>query len=185
MEYTILVTDNKELVCTHKIPIYVGENDTDKFRIIVPFRYIDTTPILQLKLPNGSAKSETCSFMPGLFKDKYCFIDFDITSVITEKAGIMQLAMNFIDFLKNQTTKTESIDIFIEDRNHSKPTRPQEGGESGGGGEPSNVEIASPDTLGVIMVGENLKIDGDGRLSVDTTRAVENDGTKPVTSGAV
>ncbi len=47
------------------------------------------------------------------------------------------------------------------------------------------VPIASTDRLGKIMVGENLKIDADGVLSVDTATAVEQDNTKPVTSGAV
>ena len=47
------------------------------------------------------------------------------------------------------------------------------------------VPIASTDTLGKIMVGENLKIDENGVLSVDTASSVEQDNTKPVTSGAV
>jgi len=47
------------------------------------------------------------------------------------------------------------------------------------------VPIASTDQLGKIMVGENLKIDANGVLSVDTATAVEQDNTKPVTSGAV
>lgn len=51
---------------------------------------------------------------------------------------------------------------------------------SGGGALP----IASADTLGGIKVGENLKIT-DGVLTVDTAPKVEQDNTKPVTSGAV
>ena len=47
------------------------------------------------------------------------------------------------------------------------------------------VPIASTDTLGNIMVGQNLKIDENGVLSVDTASSVEQDNTKPVTSGAV
>lgn len=53
---------------------------------------------------------------------------------------------------------------------------------STGGG---TVEIASENTLGVIKVGQNLKIDANGVLSVDTANTVEQDNTKPVTSAAV
>ena len=51
---------------------------------------------------------------------------------------------------------------------------------SGGGPLP----VATADVLGGIKVGENLKIK-DGVLSVDTAPKVEQDNTKPVTSGAV
>lgn len=47
------------------------------------------------------------------------------------------------------------------------------------------VNPATADKLGVIKVGENLKITKDGVLSVDTADAVEQDNTKPVTSAAV
>lgn len=53
---------------------------------------------------------------------------------------------------------------------------PDSGGASG---------VASPTRLGVVRVGENLKIDKDGVLSVDTATAVEEDNTRPVTSAAV
>lgn len=45
--------------------------------------------------------------------------------------------------------------------------------------------IASSDALGVIKVGNNLTITEDGVLSVDTIGVIEEDNTKPVTSGAV
>lgn len=51
---------------------------------------------------------------------------------------------------------------------------------SGGGPLP----VASADVLGGIKVGGSLKIT-DGVLSVDTAAKVEQDNTKPVTSGAV
>lgn len=51
---------------------------------------------------------------------------------------------------------------------------------SGGGPLP----VASADVLGGVKVGDNLKIK-DGVLSVDTAAKVEQDNTKPVTSGAV
>lgn len=44
---------------------------------------------------------------------------------------------------------------------------------------------ATAETLGLIKVGENLKITEDGVLSVDTANVVEQDNTKPITSAAV
>lgn len=44
---------------------------------------------------------------------------------------------------------------------------------------------ATAEKLGLIKVGENLKITQDGVLSVDTADAVEQDNTKPITSAAV
>ena len=55
---------------------------------------------------------------------------------------------------------------------------------SGGGGS-ADVPIASDTVAGIIRVGENLKIDENGVLSVDTATAVEEDNTRPVTSAAV
>lgn len=55
---------------------------------------------------------------------------------------------------------------------------------SGGGGS-ADVPIASDAVAGIIRVGENLKINADGVLSVDTATAVEEDNTRPVTSAAV
>lgn len=48
------------------------------------------------------------------------------------------------------------------------------------GGNPATAE-----TLGLIKVGENLKITEEGVLSVDTATQVEQDNTKPITSAAV
>ena len=48
------------------------------------------------------------------------------------------------------------------------------------GGNPATTE-----TIGLIKVGENLKITEDGVLSVDTATQVEQDNTKPITSAAV
>lgn len=47
------------------------------------------------------------------------------------------------------------------------------------------VPIATEERLGGVIVGENLKITKEGVLSVDTARKVEQDNTKPITSGAV
>ena len=47
------------------------------------------------------------------------------------------------------------------------------------------IPVASSTILGGIKVGENLKIDENGVLSVDTATVVEQDNTKPVTSAAV
>jgi hypothetical protein len=54
----------------------------------------------------------------------------------------------------------------------------------GPAGPGAELPVASIDTLGGIKVGDNLKIE-DGVLSVDTATQVEQDNTKPVTSGAV
>lgn len=48
-----------------------------------------------------------------------------------------------------------------------------------------SASIATSDRLGVVKIGNNLKITKDGVLSVDTADAVEQDNTKPVTSAAV
>ena len=55
---------------------------------------------------------------------------------------------------------------------------------SGGGGS-ADVPIASDAVAGISRVGENLKIDENGVLSVDTATAVEEDNTRPITSAAV
>lgn len=47
------------------------------------------------------------------------------------------------------------------------------------------VDIATETRLGVIMVGENLKITQEGVLSVDTATTVSADNTKPITAAAV
>lgn len=47
------------------------------------------------------------------------------------------------------------------------------------------LPMASDKILGGIKVGENLKIDENGVLSVDTATEVIQDNTKPITSGAV
>ena len=48
------------------------------------------------------------------------------------------------------------------------------------GGKPATTE-----RLGVVQIGENLKITEEGVLSVDTATEVEQDNTKPITSAAV
>lgn len=52
---------------------------------------------------------------------------------------------------------------------------------SGGG----DVDIATTTTPGIVIVGDNLKIDSRGYLSVDTANDVEQDNTKPITAAAV
>ena len=54
-----------------------------------------------------------------------------------------------------------------------------------GGGGSVYIPIASDTVAGIIRVGENLKIDENGVLSVDTATVVEEDNTRPVTSAAV
>jgi hypothetical protein len=49
----------------------------------------------------------------------------------------------------------------------------------------ASIPTAGANTLGLIKVGNNLKIDTNGVLSVDTATNVEQDNTKPVTSAAV
>lgn len=55
----------------------------------------------------------------------------------------------------------------------------------GGGGGLTELPVASSDELGGVMVGENLTIDENGRLSVDTTDGVSEDNTRPITSAGV
>lgn len=52
-------------------------------------------------------------------------------------------------------------------------------------GEASKIPIATDATLGGIIVGDNLVVEENGRLSVDTATASEVDNTKPITAGAV
>lgn len=49
----------------------------------------------------------------------------------------------------------------------------------------ANVSIASRKTAGVVIVGDNMKIDDNGVLSVDTADTAEQDNTRPITSAAV
>ena len=50
---------------------------------------------------------------------------------------------------------------------------------------PIDVEIMSETVAGIAKVGDNLKIDSEGRLSVDTADNAEEDNTRPITSAAV
>jgi hypothetical protein len=52
-----------------------------------------------------------------------------------------------------------------------------------GGG--ASVPIMSETVAGIAKVGDNLKIDPTGRLSVDTADEVEGDNTRPITAAAV
>lgn len=50
---------------------------------------------------------------------------------------------------------------------------------------PIDVEIMSESVAGIAKVGDNLRIDSEGRLSVDTADSAEEDNTRPITSAAV
>ena len=50
---------------------------------------------------------------------------------------------------------------------------------------PIDVQMMSETNAGIAKVGNNLKIDAEGRLSVDTADEVEEDNTRPITSAAV
>ena len=49
----------------------------------------------------------------------------------------------------------------------------------------TEIPIATHDTIGGIKIGNNLRISGDGVLSVETAAAAEQDNTLPITSAAV
>lgn len=82
------------------------------------------------------------------------------------------------DFLRNPPTNP-----FYDD--FSERLETVEKVIASGGGGTGSYGIATRETLGVISVGDNLIIDKNGRLSVDTATAVEQDNTRPVTSAAV
>lgn len=50
---------------------------------------------------------------------------------------------------------------------------------------PIAVSPATKDKLGVVIVGDNLKVDDEGRILVDVANKAEQDNTKPITSAAV
>ncbi len=55
----------------------------------------------------------------------------------------------------------------------------------GSGGGAVRVPIMSETVAGIARVGDNLTIDDEGRLSVDTADTAEQDNTRPITSAAV
>ena len=57
--------------------------------------------------------------------------------------------------------------------------------EAKGGGDAVDVQIMPETVAGIAKVGDNLKIDGEGRLSVDTADEVDGDNTRPITAAAV
>ena len=75
-------------------------------------------------------------------------------------------------------SEVQTMDVMNGERGPQGEQGPQ--GESG-----VDVTLASKDAAGIIRVGENLKIDESGVLSVDTANAVEQDNTRPVTAAAV
>ena len=89
---------------------------------------------------------------------------------------------------KDGYTPQRGVDYWTEEdqqaiRDYVDETVGDVGG--GGGGGLTELPVASADELGGVMVGENLTIDENGRLSVDTTDGVSEDNTRPITSAGV
>lgn len=55
----------------------------------------------------------------------------------------------------------------------------------GGGGESYTLPPATKTTLGGVIVGDNLLVDGTGKISVDVATDAEADNTRPISSAAV
>lgn len=53
MDYIMLVTDDKEIISTRRIPIFNGEQNSDNLKILFPLSVEDTSPTLQVILPDG------------------------------------------------------------------------------------------------------------------------------------
>ena len=44
MDYVMLVTDDKEIISTRRIPIFNGEQNSDNLKILFPLSVEDTSP---------------------------------------------------------------------------------------------------------------------------------------------
>lgn len=87
---------------------------------------------------------------------------------------------------KDGYTPKRGVDYWTEeDQQEIRDYVNEAVGDAGGGGGLTELPVASADKLGGVMVGENLAIDENGRLSVDTTDGVSEDNTRPITSAGV
>lgn len=88
---------------------------------------------------------------------------------------------------KDGYTPRRGVDYWTEEDQQSIRDYVDEavGDAGGGGGGMTELPVASADKLGGVMVGKNLAIDENGRLSVDTTDGVSEDNTRPITSAGV
>lgn len=113
MEYVMLVTDNKEIITTKRIPIYSGEKNTDKFKFLFPSEMIDTTPTLQIILPDGvTGKIKPCAFEEDLYKERLVTY-VDITEELTAYSGNMVMWFTIFGNSQDTTMKTDMHNVNI------------------------------------------------------------------------
>ncbi len=94
MDYSLLVQD-KKLIPTIPCTIYQGENNADRFKILVPKEYESTLPALQVILPDNTGKIKQCQFDACSYKDNWLVIYIPIISVLTLTAGEIQMWLTF------------------------------------------------------------------------------------------
>lgn len=91
MDYVILVTPDKFLITTKRIPIFKGEKNVDCFKFLFPISYQDTIPTAQIILPDGgTGKVKMCTFEETLYKG-HLVCKIDITEDLTAYSGKAQL----------------------------------------------------------------------------------------------
>lgn len=87
---------------------------------------------------------------------------------------------------KDGYTPQRGVDYWTEeDQREIRDYVDERISDGGGSGGLTELPVASADRLGGIMVGENLSIDANGVLSVNTTDGVSADNTRPITSAGV
>lgn len=116
MDYTILLNADKELITTRRIPIFVGEKNVDKFKIIIPIDYEDRVPTLQMILPDGkTGKIKVCEYEPEIYKDRFYVINVDIVSELTQYPGYINMWLIFFGTTQEKTSKTSQLEVEIID----------------------------------------------------------------------
>ena len=116
MDYTILLNADKELIATRRIPIFVGEKNVDKFKIIIPIDYEDRVPTLQMILPDGkTGKIKVCEYEPEIYKDRFYVMNVDIVSELTQYPGYINMWLIFFGTTQEKTSKTSQLEVEIID----------------------------------------------------------------------
>ena len=114
MDYIMLVTDDKEIISTHRIPIFNGEQNSDNLKILFPLSVEDTSPTLQVILPDGkTGKIMHCKFEDEIYKNRLV-CNVPISKELTAYSGTIQIWFTFFGNTQESTTKTHigTVDVL-------------------------------------------------------------------------
>lgn len=155
MEYVMLVTEDKNLLTTKAIPLYKGEKNVDRIKILFPKNCLDTTPTLQIILPDGkTGKVKVCNFEEELYKD-HLVVFVNVIDELTAYAGDMKMWFTLFGNTQDSTMKTDFSCIEVLDHEGFSSLTPD-----------SDVDVVSAITELKVAV-EKLKTSKADDLEID------------------